>query len=202
MSTDDDYRLTNEVKKLRDDDRCKVIRVPDDGGTIKVGLHDCIYLQFTHAGLFTCSDPNSFSPPLPDQQHVSAGKWGPATPNSDYDGANIRYDLGRNGNDDAEGKPLATAMSKATGTVIGDTAGHVIHIGSNTLNLLFLVHRDPRFRQALFQFWPDTKIFLNVLLNAQSLSIHEDQRRFLRSLIEAGDKAYERKPSSEEAVSI
>lgn len=201
MNTDDDYRLTVDDKKVREDD-CKVIRVPDEGGTIQVGLNDCVYLQFTHAGFFTCSDKDSFSPPLPDAQHVSAGRWGPATPNADYDGANIKYDLGRGGDDLVDGRPLALAMTKGAGGVVGDTAGHIIHIGSNTLNLLFLLHRDPRFRQALFQFWPDTKIFLNVLLNAESLSIHEDQRRFLRSLIAAGDKAYERNPSSEEMVSI
>ena len=185
--------------EIRNDDDCKVIKVPDDNGIIKIGLNDCIYLRFTRAGYFTCSAKDSFSPPLPDSQHVAAGKWGPATPNSDYDGANITYNLAANANEIAVAK--APAPGTVAGSILGDAAGHIIHIGSNTINLLFVLAKNPQFRATLFQYWPDTRIFLSALLDLENDSIHADHRKFLKSLIEAGDKAYAKKPSAQEVVS-
>jgi hypothetical protein len=193
MNTDDD-------SQLRDDD-CKVINVPDDSGTIKIGLDDCIYLKFTRAGYFTCSDSNSFSPPLPDTHSFHKGaRWGPATPNSDYDGADIKYNLAPAANEPAVGKMSASVLSKVGDPILNNAGGHIIHIGSNTVNLLFVINRDPHFRDVLIQYWLDTKIFLSALVDVENSSIHADQRKFLESLIEAGDKAYAKKPTAEEVV--
>lgn len=159
------------------------VRVPDDCGTLSVGLNQSLYLVFTQNVNFQCNHANYFNPPLKTGIHGAGKVWGPTKPDPQFSGLSVEYTH--------PGTPETCPPSAGGQAGAHDlVAGHVIVIGSGPHLLRDLIVEGENLDGTLRNAWPATKTFVDFLLSQNSPAISDSAKTFLEELKAAGEEAY------------
>jgi hypothetical protein len=160
------------------------IRVPDDCGTLSIGLNQSLYFVFTQNIDFQCNHANYFTPPLPIGIHGAGTVWGPAKPDPQFAGLSVTYTHPGT----ADNCPPPDGGQAGARSLV---AGHVIVIGQGPHILVHIIAVAEKTDSTLRDAWPATKIFVNFLLSQNSSAVPDSAKTFLGELRTAGQEAFD-----------
>lgn len=160
------------------------IKVPDDCGTLSVGLNQTLYLVFTQNINFQCNNENYFNPPIQSGIKHTGQFLGPLKPIPQFDGQSVTYTHPGTADHCPPPPPGQAGIHALT--------SHVIHIGSGPLVLTGIIEDAEKTDRTLREAWPATKLFVNFLLSQNTLAVPDSAKSFLGELRTAGDQAFDR----------